>query len=380
METFLQILVLISVAIIGITTLFLTVISAHRLKKVREFGSKIYTWKSVLARANIIAIVASIPLQIIILVIDSNEKKDQATKQKNTDEALIANFKTTIDTANETLKSTRAVLDSLKQIQAQVLSQLELQRRLNLQAGSILSLNQKITGQERQIYRNVDQLLNPIFPLDITIIITFPFDEENVAGLREFATVLMTKQGDIPGSKKIEIQKIGNEVSAEIVRPDSILKDNALNEFYALTNYNISFIKGKRALTFNLSTSDKSWKSFYSTLIIDYTHKKFMIKLGFNDCQFTTNQFTPLSTGNLSFNDIVGSTFKFFPVAGVSKYNLLIVGLIPKSGLRTEYRLLFNKENDHYSDRFNEKWYIHKIGQWDLKINQESEIYNPDWE
>jgi len=241
--------------------------------KKRKWGIEL-SRKQFLAVTLTTLIGVSLVIQIISMIVESYEKTELLENQNNVNNTLISNFRTTIKKADVTLNATKNIFDSLNKVHNNVVTELNLQRNLNEATNSLLVQNQTITKEQRNLYGSVDRLINPMFPMTFSVFISIPFDDKLVTSLKKFACILKEKNkrtnknyhnihfsNTILLNNPIESDTI---ICAEIDHPDSVLKSAALFDFWNATNYDMSFIKGKVELNFNLCTQFKCWKSLDS--------------------------------------------------------------------------------------------------------------------
>jgi hypothetical protein len=316
---------------------------------------------------------------LLQLFSDKKETKEQLFRYEKT----ITKADITIRNGDTTIKKLNVAFDYIRAVQQNINKQLKLQQNINKQATFLAKQNKEIAIKQQSVYGNVDRLLNPIFPLSITIFFSIPFDENDVRSLKEFAYRIKKEHNQLkknyryitfrPNILLNNPMVADTDICADIVKPDSVLSGSALNDFWNINSFNFSFIKDKVQLNCTLSAHFKHWKSSDCFLTIDYFDRKFNLKMEFDSYDFE-QQFGKPSSGNLGFNDLLNSKIQFEIASASENYQLVAVGLGSESGLQNDYLFLFS-EKDVVRNKYNGKIYYHTITNSDVGIKQPREVF-----
>jgi hypothetical protein len=103
---------------------------------------------------------------VILLVVSAfvQKKNDNDSETQQADQ-----FTQTIHMADSALKGILTSYDSIRRIQSSLDSQSKLQEKTNASAKELLLKNQQSVLIQNRIYKNIDRLINPLFPADILV-------------------------------------------------------------------------------------------------------------------------------------------------------------------------------------------------------------------
>jgi hypothetical protein len=377
---YLQILLLLNLAIITALTVAKDYSTYQYLRKKNRW-LKSLTNKQALMMLTFIFLTIALFLQLVITLRSQERETEKANQDLSNYKTILKNFRASLTKSDTTFGEINNVFYSLNSVQNKTSKQLLLQDSLNDISKRLYGQNLKITSDQQKVLKNVDDLLNPIFPMDITIFISFPFDDKYVNALKTFAFKLKKANNlNKCNYKNIRFSNFillndpvisDTTILAEISNPDSVLSGEALSDFHNLTHYNLSFVKDKIRVNCDIKPRANQKSDF--SLLIDYFNRKFDLRLEYENYAFFQTDGAP-STGNVGFNDLLNTDLLISPFFRTPNYELVAVAMLPLQGLQTDYTFIYNNK-DVIRDEYKGKIYKHKIKNSDLSVHQPKEIF-----
>ncbi len=349
--------------------------------------------KKKLAKASMVALSIAF-LVSIYLTIEQEKEADKAendlvterTKAEQRANNTIAKMDVSLDSVKSIQNSAQAILSNIKQ-------QITFQEELNTTANSLAKKNQQIIESQREIYKNTERVVNPLFPLNIEISFEKPFAKANSSLFSNYdINVLISKMKDYLNSNYI------NRIKGATVQRDSkskeikyifiedidslfFLRNNISLENLFIQRHPISLIKKSKGNGSNvLNTQSQmhfSLESFanrktnpcskiVNSLIVDFESSKYFLLSSYYDCKFVP--FQPwnnktLTTANFGIKDLEDCDIVIGGFWNGTKLNA--IALQAATGSHQSYYLRFDNSKLIPNNEFTHS-YTHKITRKDV--------------
>jgi hypothetical protein len=299
----------------------------------------------------------------------------------------IKEYQTTIAKADTTLKKLSSTYDNIRAVQDNIDKQLVLQKAITVKANLLSRQNQEITKKQEGVYKNVDRIINPLFPLHFYVSMSVSFQNDNVIALRDSILKLKTTFDathkfidSINGISFLKTllghdndNRIDTSEMATAFKPIKLFNNDIEQKMLKLCRFELSIVKANTYMNFYIpGATDKFNKNDIIDITADFSHKKFYITVEYFHVEYLKDTWNP-STGILGFNDLANSKFIIRPILYKDSYEITVVSFGPENGLEKYYLFSLTPKDRLYT---NQCWeYRHMITLEDLSDNIETERF-----
>ncbi|HTD39879.1 MAG TPA: hypothetical protein VK671_04605, partial [Mucilaginibacter sp.] len=249
------------------------------------------------------------------------------------------------------LKSITLSYDTIKSIQKNLHSQLTKQNSLIVSSKDLLDKNRKLMSQQKRIYENVNRINNPLFPLDMSIVINVPFSSNKIlSNYFYYLKDKITQDSTLSPYSGIDIKKdfLTQEVTHIII--DNIkyrdmlipMMQDYLRFHFLIFRSNVKIrktrISAKSGMLFSIGDSSYFRKRNVK-FVLNFKKKECVVIIDFLDHRIKS----PSSNVVLGFSDMFKATI--FAPAEYPLFTIMALGIHPVQGAQESVYMLFDRRD-----------------------------------